>query len=85
MNTFVKSRVVKSVYSAPGHSQKKEISPGSAGCHYQKEYKLKYVKVVSCVAQLSCVKPVTNVKNAASNLPVGETLQNYFKSSSNPK
>ena len=71
MNTFVKPHVVNVVRTVPGHSQKKEISPGSAGCYYQKGYKLKYVKGVSCVTQLSCVKPVTSVKNAVSNLPVG--------------
>ena len=31
------------------------------------------------VTQLSCVKPVTNVKNVASNLPVGARLQNYWQ------
>ena len=61
----------------PGHSQKRELSPGSAG--YVKENRLKYVKSVSCVTQLSCVKPVTNVKNVVTNLPVGERLQNFWK------
>ena len=79
LNTYVNSYVVKVVHTAPGHSQKKEISPGSAGCYYQKEYKLKYVKGVSCVTQLSCVKPVTTVKNAASNLPVGARFQNFWQ------
>ena len=37
------------------------------------------MKGVSCVAQLSCVKPVTNVRNAASNLPVGMRLQNCWQ------
>ena len=46
---------------------------------YQKEYQLKYVIGVSSVTQLSCVKPVTNVKLAASNLPVGARLQNYWQ------
>ena len=36
-----------------GLSQKKELSPGLAGC-YLKENKLKYVKSASCVTQLSC-------------------------------
>ena len=58
------------VHTAPGLSQKKEISSGLADC-YLSESKLKYVKGASCVTQLSCVKPVTNVKNVASNLPVG--------------
>ena len=35
---------------------------------------------VSCVTQLSCVQPVTNVKNAAPNLPVGARLQNFWQS-----
>ena len=69
----VKPLVVSSVHTAPGYSQKKEISPGSAGCHYT-NYTLKSVKSVSCVTQLSCAQPVTNVKNVASNLPVGARL-----------
>ena len=48
----VKPLVVSSVHTAPGHSQKKEISPGAAGCHYT-NYTLKSVKGVSCVTQLS--------------------------------
>ena len=58
-----------------------QICIGSPTCRssYQKEYKLKYVKGVSCVTQLSCVKPVTNVTAAATNLPVGARLQNYWQ------
>ena len=41
-----------------------------------KESKLKFVKSVFCVTQLSCV---TNVKNAALNLPVGARLQNFWQ------
>ena len=74
----VKPHVVPHVHTAPGHSQKKELSPGSADCHFR-DYKLKYVKIVSCVTQLSCVQPVTNVKNAAPNLPVGARLQNFWQ------
>ena len=37
------------------------------------------MKGVSCVTQLSCVKPVTNVKKAAQNLSVGARLQNYWQ------
>ena len=74
----VKPHVVTNVHTAPGHSQKRELSPGSAGCYY-KDCKLKSVKSVSCVTQLSYVQPVTNVKNAASNLPVGARLQNYWQ------
>ena len=66
------------VHTAPGLSQKKEISSGLADC-YLSESKLKYVKGASCVTQLSCVKPVTNVKNVASNLPVGARLQNFWQ------
>ena len=57
---------------------KKELSPGLAGC-YLKENKLKYVKGTSCVTQLSCVKPVTNVPSVVTNLPVGARLQNFWK------
>ena len=58
---------------------KERISPGSTGCYHQRKYKLKYVKGVSCVTPLSCVKAVTNVKNAVSNLPVGSRLHNYWQ------
>ena len=80
MNTSlnVNLPVVKVAITAPGHSQKRELSPGSAGCHYE-DHKLKYVKSVSCVTQLSCVSSVTNVKNAAQNLPVGARLQNFWQ------
>ena len=70
------SNVVKVVHTVPGHSQNKEISLRSADCYYHKKYKLKYVKGVSSVTQLSCVKPV---KSAVSNLPVGARLQNYWQ------
>ena len=74
----VNSHVVQAVHSAPGHSQKRELSPRSAGCYFR-NHKLKYVKSVSCVTQLSCVNPVTNVRNAALNLPVGARLQNFWQ------
>ena len=74
----VKSLVVSSVHTAPGHSQKKKISPRAAGCYY-KDCALKPVKSVSCVTQLSCAQPVTSVKNVASNLPVGAKLQNFWQ------
>ena len=70
--------VANCVHSASRHSQKKGVSPGSVAC-YCKENELKYVKSVSCVIQLSCVKPVTNVRNVVSNLPVGARLQNYWQ------
>ena len=75
----VNLNVVNVVPSAPGHSQKKEISPGSADCYVLKDHKLKYVKGVSCVTQLSCVQHATNAQNAASNLPVGARLQNFWQ------
>ena len=76
MNTFsnVKLGVVHSVYTAPGHSQKNEISAGAAGCYFKKS-KLKSVKSVSDVIPLSCVNPVIN----APNMPVGARLQNFWK------
>ena len=74
LNLNVKLPVASHVHSAP--SQKRELSPGSAGCHY-KNCKLKSVKSVSCVTQLSCAQPVT--KNAAPTLPVGARLQNFWQ------
>ena len=38
-----------------------------------------YEKSVSCVTQLCCVNPVTYVKLAAQNLPVGARLQNFWQ------
>ena len=70
--------VVANVHTAPGLSQKKEISPGAAVC-YQKKCTLKSVKSASCVIPLSYVQPVTSVKNVASNLPVGARLQNFWQ------
>ena len=64
------------VPSAPGHSQKRELSPGWAECQSKVCRKLKYVKPVSCVTQLSCVQPVQNVVN---DQPVGARLQNFWK------
>ena len=72
----VKPLVVTNVHTAPGLSQRKEISPGAAVC-YQKDCTLKSVKNVSCVIPLSCAQPVTSVKNVASNRPVGARLQNF--------
>ena len=37
------------------------------------------MKGVSCVTQLSCVKPVTNVKNVVTIPPVGARLQEYWQ------
>ena len=74
----VKLPVVPLVTTAPGQSQKKDLSPGPVNCLY-KECKLKSVKSVSCVTQLSCVNPVTNVPNVAPNLAVGARLQNFWR------
>ena len=74
----VKFPVVPHVTTVPGLSQKKDLNPGPENCQY-KECKLKSVKSVSCVTQLSCVNPVTNVLNVAFNLSVGARLQNFWK------
>ena len=79
INSSVNLNVVNPVRTAPGHSQKKGVSPGSPVCHMPTDYKLKYVKGVSCVTQLCCVNPVTNVKPAAQNLPVGARLHNFWQ------
>ena len=80
MNNFsnVKLNVVHPVYTAPGHSQKNEISPGAPVCHYKRN-RLKFVKGVSCVIPLSSVKPTINATNVVTNLPVGARLQNFWK------
>ena len=80
MNTFsnIELNVVHPVHTAPGHSQKNEISPGAAVCHYKRN-RLKFVKCVSCVIPLSYVKPVINAPNVVTNLPVGARLQNFWK------
>ena len=71
----VKLPVVHHVTTVPGQSQKKDLSPGPVNCQ-SKECKLKSVKSVSCVTQLSCVNPVTNV---VPNLAVGARLQNFWR------
>ena len=82
--TLVNSLVVNPVLTAPGLSQKKDISPGVSGCYEESKLKyvkdvfcvdqLKYMKDVFCVNQLSYVKPVTNSQHAVSKLPVGARL-----------
>ena len=80
INFHVNLPVVNLVHTAPGHSQKREISPGAAGCQYKlKDCSLKYEKGVSCVTQLSHVNSVTSVKNAVPSLPVGARLQNFWQ------
>ena len=79
LDNFVKLNVVNHAHTAPGLSQKKEISPGVADCHSFQSHTVKYVKGVSCVTQLSCVQTVTNVKNVATTLPVGARLQNFLQ------
>ena len=78
LNLNVNCHVVTDVYTASGLSQRKDISPGVADCHL-KNCKLKFVKSVSCVTQLSCVNPASNVINAVPNLPVGARLQNFWQ------
>ena len=74
----VKSHVVPNAHTVPGHSQKKELSPGPVDCIYR-NYILKSVKSVSCVIPLSCVQPATSVKHAASDLPVGARRQTFWQ------
>ena len=79
INTLnVNCHVANLVHTAPGHSQRKELSPGSAGCHVFQE-KVKSVKGASCVTQLSCATPVTNVPIVVTNLPVGARLQHFWE------
>ena len=63
----------------PGHSQRKDLSPGPVDCYVQRFHSLKYVKGASCVTQLSCVPSVTSAGNVVSNLPVGARLQNFWQ------
>ena len=79
VDTFANLNVVPCVPSAPGHSQKKEISPGAAVCLSQKSYKIKSMKLASCVTPSSYVKTVVNVKNAVTNPPVGARLQSFWQ------
>ena len=74
----VKLDVVNSAHTAPGHSQKNEISPGAA-VGYPEQSTLKSVKGVSCVIPLSHVNPVINAPNVVTNLPVGARLQNFWE------
>ena len=60
----VKPHVIKFVPSSPGLPQRKGISPGVPECQSKKS-QLKSVKSASCVTQLSCVNPVSNVTNVA--------------------
>ena len=79
MNTLnAKLTVVNSAHTAPGHSQKKEISPGAAVC-FPDLSSLKSVKGVSCVIPLSHANIVTNAPNVATNLPVGARLQMFWE------
>ena len=85
MNTHlaVKTHVVKVAHTAPGHLQKKEI----VGCYFQQGCKLKYVKGVSCVTQLSCVKPVISVSSSLTSKLLANLAESgcQSKSSSNPE
>ena len=89
LNLNVNCHVAKVVQSASGLSQRKGVSPGTAD--YQRNYKLKHVKGISCVTELSCVKPVTNVKNVACRGQISKVLANLAgsgclsKSSLNPQ
>ena len=74
----VKPLVVQNAHTAPGHPQKKGISPGAADCILS-HCALKSVKSVSGVTQLSCAQSVANVGNVVPNLPVGARLQNFWR------
>ena len=63
----------------PGHSQRKDLSPGPVECYSQRDHSLKYVKGACCVTQLSYVPPVASVKDVVSELPVGARLQNFWQ------
>ena len=75
-NSNVHLPVAKVVLNAPGLSQKKEFWGQQVVIT---ESKLKCVQGVSCVTQLSCEKPVTNVTNAVQILPVGARLQTFWQ------
>ena len=74
----VKVHVAHSVTTAPGQSQKKDLSPGPAVCT-TKDCKLKSVKSALCVTQLSLANSVSDVPNVAQSLPVGVRLQNFWE------
>ena len=74
--SLVNCSVVNPVLFAKGHSQNKDIGPVIVNCH---KTELKYVKDVSCVDQLSFVRPVNNVPAVARDLPVRARLQKFWK------
>ena len=74
----VSLNVVNLATSAPGHSQKRGVSPGTADCQYIKQ-ELKFVNSASCVTQLSYVNYVTCAPNVVPNLPVGARLQTFWQ------
>ena len=80
MNTMlpVNLSVVYHAHTAPGQSQRKDISPGLADCQGKKDT-LKYVKSVSSVIPLSYVNHVISAPNVVTNRPVGARLQNFWK------
>ena len=71
----VNLNVVKHVPFVKGQSQKKDVSPVIVtSC----QEKLKSVKSASFVTHLSCVQPVKNVKNVATQA-VGTRLQSFWQ------
>ena len=74
----VNLNVVNLATSAPGHSQKKGVSPWTSDCQYIKQ-ELKYVDSFTCVTQLSYVNHVTCAPNVVPNLPVGARLQTFLQ------
>ena len=70
----VNSHVAAHAHIIKGQPQKKGASPVIV--HYQR---LKYVKDVSFVDQLSSVQPVINVQTPVQDLPVGARLHQFWE------
>ena len=75
--TLVNFPVVKVVPTAPGPSQKKELSPGVSVC-YQRKCKLKRERCFLCHSIVFC-KTCNKCPKCCLNLPVGARLQNFLE------
>ena len=83
MNTLnVKLDVVHSVHTAPGHSQKNEISPGAAGCTDKKDIKTceKCFLCHSIVLCKSCLKCSKCCHKSACRGQTSEILEKLVRS-----
>ena len=58
---------------------KERVKSRDSRLSIEQKSQLKYVKVVSCVTQLSCVQPVNNAPNVVQKLPVRARLQNLWQ------